>query len=164
MTWHMDDAAGLRPACFGLAVALLLGGCGLLDDASNSVDVASLGADSGPTAIAPASPGFVEEGQASWYGAELAGARTASGEPFDPAALTAAHPELPFGTSATVTNLANGQAIVVVINDRGPAEPHRIIDVSQAAAQALGFMEGGTAQVRIEVTPEALAAARAGES
>lgn len=101
----------------------------------------------------------VETGIASWYGAELAGAATASGEPFDPDALTAAHPELPFGTAVTIVNLDNGRTVEVVINDRGPFTEDRVIDVSQAAARALGFKDGGTAEVRLEVEPEILTSA-----
>jgi rare lipoprotein A len=76
--------------------------------------------------------------------------RTASGEHADPAAMTAAHRSLAFGTSVQVTNLDNGRRAVVRINDRGPFVPGRIIDVSRAAAERLGFVAGGTARVRID--------------
>lgn len=94
----------------------------------------------------------LEVGEASWYGEAYAGRPTASGEPFDPEALTAAHPELPFGTEVTVVNLDNGRHVDVVINDRGPFIADRIIDLSEAAARLLGFLRAGIAQVRILAT------------
>ncbi len=90
-------------------------------------------------------------GVASWYGATFHGRTTASGEPFDMNALTAAHPSLPFGTMVRVTNLANGRSVVVRINDRGPYKKRRIIDVSRHAAEQLGFRRAGLAKVRVEV-------------
>ena len=95
-------------------------------------------------------PRRVETGIASWYGAELGGRKTASGERFDPGALTAAHPSHAFGTRLRVTNLANGKTVVVRVNDRGPHVRGRAIDVSRAAAGRLGFAGAGTAKVRIE--------------
>ena len=89
-------------------------------------------------------------GMASYYGKEHQGARTASGEPFDAYAYTAAHPSLPFGTRVKVTNLQNGRSVVVRINDRGPYVPTRIIDLSLAAARAIGVAQGGVVRVRIE--------------
>lgn len=93
----------------------------------------------------------VLQGWASWYGPGFQGRRTASGEPFNPQGLTAAHRTLPFGTQVRVTNLRNGQAVVVRINDRGPHIPGREIDISTGAAQALGLIQMGTAPVRLEV-------------
>jgi len=93
----------------------------------------------------------VLQGWASWYGPGFQGQRTASGEPFNPQGLTAAHRTLPFGTQVRVTNLRNGQAVVVRINDRGPHIPGREIDISTGAAQALGLIQMGTAPVRLEV-------------
>ena len=90
-------------------------------------------------------------GVASWYGATFHGRTTASGEPFDMNALTAAHPSLPFGTMVRVTNLANGRWVVVRITDRGPFKKRRIIDVSRHAAEHLGFLRAGLAKVRVEV-------------
>jgi rare lipoprotein A len=89
-------------------------------------------------------------GKASFYGKELAGHRTASGERFSPSALTAAHRSLPFGTRLKLTNTANGRSVLVRINDRGPFVRGRTLDVSLAAAQALGFVGRGTASLRIE--------------
>jgi len=102
----------------------------------------------GPPAEPPA-PLVYEEGVASWYGPGFDGWATASGEPFDARALTAAHPRLPFGTRVRVINTDNQREVVVRINDRGPFTRGRIIDVSQAAAEALGFLRAGTASVRL---------------
>ena len=93
--------------------------------------------------------GYLEQGLASWYGEELAGRPTASGEPFDPYAMTAAHRSLPLGTRVEVENLDNGRSVIVRVNDRGPFVDERIIDLSLAAAQALGFAAQGTASVRV---------------
>ena len=90
-------------------------------------------------------------GVASWYGGKFHGRTTASGEPYDMHAMTAAHPSLPFGTKVRVTNLENGRSVVLKINDRGPFAKRRIIDVSRHAAEHLGFLGSGLARVRIEV-------------
>jgi rare lipoprotein A len=92
-----------------------------------------------------------EKGAASYYADSLSGNPTASGEPYDKNALTAAHRTLPFDTMVKVTNLDNGKTVVVRINDRGPHSKSRIIDVSGAAAKQLGLIDSGTAKVRIEV-------------
>ena len=103
-----------------------------------------------------AGPVFEQTGTASWYGIKHKGKSTASGEPFNPDAMTAAHPELPFGTEVTVTNLANGKRVKVIVNDRGPFTKNRIIDLSQAAAAKLGFEQDGTAEVKIEAAGAAI--------
>jgi rare lipoprotein A (peptidoglycan hydrolase) len=90
-------------------------------------------------------------GTASWYGPGFHGKKTASGEIYDQTKLTAAHKTLPLGTKARVTNLDNGSAVEVEINDRGPFVGGRIIDLSRAAAGALGLVESGTAPVRVEL-------------
>jgi rare lipoprotein A len=93
----------------------------------------------------------VEHGQASFYAASLHGRRTASGRRFDQRKLTAAHPDLPFGTEVRVTNLENGRSVQVEIIDRGPFTGHRAIDLSRAAAQRIGLTrETGLAPVLIE--------------
>jgi rare lipoprotein A len=104
-------------------------------------------------AIAPR-PTYSETGNASWYGAEHAGAKTASGAPFDPAKATAAHRSLPLRTVARVTNTETGHSVKVVINDRGPFVRSRIIDVSAKAAQILGIKKDGIVRVRVEVLAE----------
>ena len=89
-----------------------------------------------------------ECGKASWYAMT---SKTASGEIADPSALTAAHRSLPFGTKVRVVNLRNNRSVVVRINDRGPFTGGRIIDLTKAAAQKLGFVDSGTTRVRVEV-------------
>ena len=96
---------------------------------------------------------FREEGIASWYGSKFHGRPTANGEIYNMHALTAAHPLLPFGTVVRVINLANGRQVDVRINDRGPFIDNRVIDLSYAAARALGMVEGGLTQVRILADP-----------
>jgi rare lipoprotein A len=92
----------------------------------------------------------VQTGQASWYGKAFAGKATASGEIFNHELLTAAHRSLPLGTKVRVTNVANGKSVEVKVNDRGPYADGRIIDLSRAAARALGMIEDGLAEVRLE--------------
>jgi rare lipoprotein A len=87
-------------------------------------------------------------GLASFYDE---GTQTANGENFDPQALTAAHPSLPFGTKLRVTNGTTGRSVVVRVNDRGPFVPGRIVDVSHSAAEALGMIDRGTAKVKVDV-------------
>ena len=98
----------------------------------------------------PSQATLTETGLASWYGARHHGKRTASGEVFNQNHLTAAHPTLPWGTRVKVINLDNGKSVDVRINDRGPFKKGRIIDVSRAAARALGMVRQGIATVRIE--------------
>jgi rare lipoprotein A len=95
----------------------------------------------------PSRLGDVLHGQATWYGPELRGVATASGEPFDPNGLTAAHRTFPLGSRAQVTNLANGRQVVVRINDRGPGRPGVLIDLSYGAAQAIGLQGSGPVEV-----------------
>jgi rare lipoprotein A len=93
----------------------------------------------------------MQSGKASWYGPGFHGKPTASGEVFDQALMTAAHNTLPLGSKAKVINLANGNAVEVKINDRGPFVDGRIIDLSRAAARALGILASGVTQVRVEI-------------
>ena len=93
---------------------------------------------------------YVETGVASWYGPGFHGELTSSGEIYTAMEMTAAHQTLPIGTRVGVTNLENGREIEVRINDRGPFAKGRILDLSHAAAHAIGLVEPGTAQVRIE--------------
>ena len=103
---------------------------------------------------APLEPGRPVVGMASWYGRQHQGRATSSGEPFDMNQLTAAHRTLPFGTRVRVTNLDTGKIVVVRVNDRGPFAASRIIDVSFAAAKALGMVGAGVARVEIVVLRE----------
>ncbi|HEX4738698.1 MAG TPA: septal ring lytic transglycosylase RlpA family protein [Allosphingosinicella sp.] len=93
----------------------------------------------------------VGQGEASYYGNELAGNRTASGERFDPHAFTCAHRSLPLGTLVRVTNLSNGRSVLVRVNDRGPFIHSRILDMSVAAARDIDMVRTGKAMVRLEV-------------
>ena len=95
----------------------------------------------------------IGQGMASYYGRELAGNRTASGERFNPNDLTAAHRTLPLGTRLRVTNVANGRSVIVRVNDRGPFVGKRLIDVSLGAAREIHMIGTGTAQVRLELVP-----------
>lgn len=92
-----------------------------------------------------------EVGLASWYGMDHQGNLTASGEQFDKNRLTAAHRSLPLGTTVRVTNLENLESTLLKINDRGPGITGRVIDLSWAAANELGFVETGLARVEIDV-------------
>jgi rare lipoprotein A len=128
--------------------------------------VVSLGAAQRPTssesvntrskaaAVAPGKTARTEPyqiGTASWYGSYFQGRATASGEPYDMYDLTAAHPTLPLGSWVRVTNLRNGRAVVVRINDRGPIVPGRIIDLSYNTARVLHFESKGLQRVRLDV-------------
>ena len=99
-------------------------------------------------------PAYDEVGMASWYGPNFHGRTTANGETYDQYAMTAAHPTLPMPSLVEVTNLANGQTVVLRINDRGPFAKGRIIDVSKAAAEELGFKKQGVTRVRVRVVEE----------
>jgi rare lipoprotein A len=136
-----------------LAPALLLLGC-----SRGAAPAQPAGAFMGPVAppaaavpaswSSPAAP--FEVGQASYYADSLAGNATASGEPYAPAALTAAHRKLPFGTVVDVVR-DDGRAVRVRINDRGPFVSGRVIDLSRAAAEQLGMMRAGVVPVRLYV-------------
>ncbi|MEE4301802.1 MAG: septal ring lytic transglycosylase RlpA family protein [Pseudomonadales bacterium] len=104
--------------------------------------------------VMSSSAGFVDEGNASWYGRKFHGRATSNGERYDMFALTAAHRSLPLPTWLRVTNLGNGRSTIVRVNDRGPFHEDRILDLSYGAAVKLGFADQGVAQVRIEaITP-----------
>jgi rare lipoprotein A len=120
-----------------VALATVLSGCGFI-----------FGRSKPPI---EARPGATQTGTASWYGPGFHGNRTSSGEIYDQYDMTAAHPTLPLGTRVAVTNLQNGKAVEVRINDRGPFVKGRSIDLSYAAARLLGMIGPGTAPVRIEV-------------
>ncbi len=93
---------------------------------------------------------YDEQGIASWYGKDFHGRKTANGERYDMHAFSAAHKTLPLPTLVRVTNLDNGRSVIVRVNDRGPFVKDRLIDLSYAAARALGFAEHGTAHVRVQ--------------
>ncbi|WP_245806179.1 septal ring lytic transglycosylase RlpA family protein [Erythrobacter donghaensis] len=119
----------------------------LAPDADVSVSVANLDQ---PAPSAPQET-VLGRGSASYYAAKFDGRRTASGERFSNAGMTAAHRTLPFGTLVRVTNVANGQSVVVRITDRGPFTRGRLIDVSRAAAEELGLVQRGHGTVELAV-------------
>ncbi|WP_207779239.1 septal ring lytic transglycosylase RlpA family protein [Zavarzinia aquatilis] len=90
-------------------------------------------------------------GVASWYGPGFHGRRTANGEKFNQNELTAAHKTLPFNTRVRVTSVSNGRSVIVTINDRGPYVRGRMIDLSAAAAKAIGLGGRGVGKVKLEV-------------
>lgn len=101
--------------------------------------------------IAPSLLAQTQTGKASFYADKYEGRTTASGEKYKHNKLTAAHKTLPFGTKVRVTNIANNQTVEVVVNDRGPYVDGRIIDLSRSAAEQLGFINLGLAEVKLEV-------------
>jgi rare lipoprotein A len=106
---------------------------------------------SGSEAPSPASPDEAPDGAASFYSDALAGNTTANGESYDPAALTAAHRTLRFGTRVRVRREDDGRSVEVCINDRGPYVDGRVIDLSRAAATRLGMIRAGVVDVSLEV-------------
>jgi rare lipoprotein A len=92
-----------------------------------------------------------EQGKLAWYGSKFAGRKTASGQRYDPNALTMAHKTLPFGTRVKVTNLANKRSVELIVNDRGPTQADRIGDVSFAAAKRLGMVRAGVIDAEVTV-------------
>jgi rare lipoprotein A len=118
-------------------------------DSAKSESQGTLAAASPIRANAPDVSNFEQRGSASWYGSDFHGRRTASGERFDMNALTAAHRTLPLASYVRVTNIKNQKSVIVRINDRGPFHRGRIIDLSKAAAKALGMQHAGTTRVDI---------------
>lgn len=106
----------------------------------------------------PSAAGYRARGVASWYGRKFHGRPTATGEPYDMYAMSAAHPVLPLPSYAEVVNLANGRRVVVRINDRGPFRRDRLLDLSYAAAARLDLLGAGSApvEVRVLAQPQAL--------
>lgn len=142
-----------------IAAALAAANRDAVEDGDDSDASAQLSADNGRDgSLANAAPlsagipdasGFHQEGNASWYGRGFHGQRTASGERYDMNELTAAHRSLPLMSYARVTNLGNHKSVIVKINDRGPFHGRRVLDLSMAAAAALGMEHKGTGHVAI---------------
>lgn len=166
----MNRRFSIFVAMIGLAIALVPGGCGGEDEPTTASSSATSGAESpaesdsavveGPVEEDASSPDVavteVLEGRASYYADSLAGNSTASGEPYDPQAYTAASRDLPFGTRVRVTRLdGDGQpmaSVIVRVNDRGPHRDHsRILDLSRAAAEALDMIRAGVVDIRAEI-------------
>ena len=143
-----------RRLAHGLAMAFLVASLGAAQGPNNSeaTSVRARSVESKPEIRKQASKKAPYQiGTASWYGSYFDGKPTASGEAYDMNDLTAAHPTLPLGSYVRVTNLHNGRAVVVRVNDRGPIVQGRIIDLSYGAAQALQFQEQGLQRVRLDV-------------
>ena len=143
-----------RRIAHGLMIGLLVVGLGAAQGPNNSE------ASSAPSRSAQIKPGIQKQagktkpfqvGTASWYGEYFDGKPTARGEDYDMYDMTAAHPTLPLGSYVRVTNLRNGRAVVVKVNDRGPIVEGRIIDLSYGAAQALQFQQRGLQRVRLDI-------------
>ena len=142
-----------RRIAHGLMIGLLIVGLRAAQGPNNSE------ASSAPTSPFQAKPEVRKQaknqayqiGTASWYGEYFVGKPTASGEDYDMYDMTAAHPTLPLGSYVRVTNLRNGRAVVVKVNDRGPIVPGRIIDLSFGAAQMLQFEHRGLQRVRLDL-------------
>jgi len=142
-----------RRMAHGLMIALLIVGLRAAQGPNSSE------ASSAPTSPIQVPPEVRKQvnnhpyqvGTASWYGEFFEGKPTASGEDYDMYDMTAAHPTLPLGSYVRVTNLRNGRAVVVKVNDRGPVVPGRIIDLSYAAARVLHFEDRGLQRVRLDL-------------
>jgi len=144
----------MRRLCFAgaLAVLLSLAGLRLLGEATAPAE--PLRQEEAIQLLSPSpsvEPAEVIVGKASWYGPGFHGRPTSSGVPYNRYGLTAAHRTLRAGTVVRVTNLRNQRSTVLVINDWGPVPEDRVIDVSEGAAEVLGFKDRGIARVRIEV-------------
>lgn len=100
--------------------------------------------------VLPSAEGYQARGNASWYGKKFHGHTTSNGEVYDMYQMTAAHKSLPLPSFVRVTNLDNGNQVIVRVNDRGPFHEDRVIDLSYAAAYRLGMLQKGTARVEIE--------------
>jgi len=151
---NLRDA--LPPGVLAAAVVAALIGAGCVPTAESGFEPRAPGAVIEPAyeAPSPAPRAEVQDGNATWYGAAFAGRKTASGEPFNPLALTAAHRTLPFGTWVEVTRVDTGASVRVRITDRGPyaaASAHRIIDLSRGAAERIGLVKTGVARVEVRV-------------
>ncbi len=104
----------------------------------------------GKTYVPRVDPDYKVVGLASWYGTDFHGRRTANGEVFDAASISAAHPTMPLPSYARLTSLASGRSVIVRVNDRGPFHSNRVLDMSQRAADMLGVKRAGVAKVRVE--------------
>ena len=144
-----------------IALAVTIQGCSTTSGEIGSVPAIAPITETPVTVLVPPAPSTtpqevpaktptVHVGDASWYGPGFRGKTTASGEVFDETKMTAAHKTLPLGTKARVTNLKDGKSVQVEINDRGPYAEGRIIDLSPAAAKALGIIDRGVIKVRVE--------------
>jgi rare lipoprotein A len=158
----------IRTFTTGLVMAALVGSTAIAQTPPSTPKADAPPPAATPAAPAPAAPaapapaagtGDAMEGLAAYYSNRLNGRKTASGQIFDQNALTGAHPTLPFGTKVKVTNTKNDRSVVVRINDRGPTQAGRVIDLSRAAAGKLGMLRAGLVPVKLEIVAEAPAKA-----
>ena len=143
-----------RRIAHGLAIAFLIVGLGAAQGPNISEAKPAPSSSFQARSVVRQQVGKVKPyqvGTASWYGENFQGKPTASGEPYEMYDMTAAHLTLPIGSYVKVTNLHNGKAVVVRVNDRGPVVPGRIIDLSYGAAQALQFRHRGLQRVRLDL-------------
>ena len=134
----------LSTACTGLALA----------QQPAPAPAAAPAAKASVAASAPASADGAE-GKVAYYGRKFAGRKTASGQRFNPEAMTMAHKTLPFGTQVRVTNINNKRSVLVRVNDRGPTAADRVGDLSLAAARKIGMLRSGVVMAKIEVLGQA---------
>jgi rare lipoprotein A len=151
MTARARRVASLAAA---IGIALLGIGCGGAAAEAPPVTAATPPESEAPVAAAGAPGAAAERGGASYYSDKLAGRSTASGEPYAPSALTAAHRSLPFGTIVEVAR-EDGRKVQVRINDRGPFKTGRVIDLSRRAAEQIGMIREGVVAVVVRVVKEA---------
>jgi rare lipoprotein A len=138
-----------------VGAALIVAALALGVSVAAAQTAASAPASANEAKPAKAADASAETGKIAWYGNKFAGRRTASGERYNPEAMTVAHKSLPFGTWVLVTNTANGKSVKLRVNDRGPTQADRIADVSYAAARKLGFVRAGLTEARIEIVSAA---------
>lgn len=138
----------------GLTIGLLIASLGAAQAPNNSEAIparSNLAKIKPEASLQAGKPKPYQVGTASWYGSDFDGKPTASGEPYDMYDMTAAHLTIPLGSYVRVTNLHNGRAVVVRVNDRGPIVAGRIIDLSYGAASALGYDKRGLQRVRLDL-------------
>ena len=153
----------MRILSIGLALAAIVGTAVMaqapVPAAKPALPPSAAPATSAPAADAVPAPsasrGEAMEGLAAYYANRFNGRKTASGQIFSQDKLTAAHPSLPFGTQVKVINTKNDRSVVVRINDRGPTQAGRVIDLSRSAAGKIGMLRSGLAPVRLEIVAEA---------
>jgi len=142
---HQLRHIGISATTLGLSLTLIFS----IARAQDKTKDAAPAPTSTPAVSSPS--GDVQTGLAAYYSDRLHGHRTASGQVYNRNAMTTAHPNLPFGTKVKVTNVKTNQSVLLTVNDRGPTQPGRIVDVSGAAAQRLGMGRGGLTEVKVEV-------------
>ena len=136
-------------------LALAVSPAGFAQNAASAPAAAAPAAAPAAPAAPAAAAGDASEGKVAYYGRKFAGRKTASGERFNPNAMTMAHKSLPFGTMVRVTNLATKKSVVVRVNDRGPTTADRVGDVSFAAAKKLRMTRAGVTNAKLEVVGQA---------